>query len=263
MNKRIASVMTMTIMLSLLMCTTAIAQQTKWTYSRLCKAIANGNIGSITNALNEGANPNMYTRGTGSLLTQATVHGDLQIIRLLLARGANPRAEGNEGLIFAAIETGRIDVVKAVVNAGARVTDSLGPGSREDVLVDVLWNGNNKILKYLVLHGADTQGTDNVDGGTAFELAAGEGNLEALAILYNGGADINHRNWHGKSALMLACEKGEVEAVRWLLAHGADPTAKDYSNRSAETYAKQYKGKNEKTLLVLCAAKPRNPENGK
>ena len=52
-------------------------------------------------------------------------------------------------------------------------------------------------------------------------VAADMGNLEAVKLLLEKGADINIRDNGGKTALMFASEKGRSEIIKLLKTHGA------------------------------------------
>jgi ankyrin repeat protein len=222
---------------------------------QLYAAVVSGRASLVNKLLNEGVSPNLSRPYMGSLLTQAAVHGRIDIIKLLLAHGADPNSAGNQGLLVAAINSGKLSVVQLLMEAGARVRDFSRKSSGEDVLVAAIWKGNPKILKYLLDHGADPNGIDAINGGTAIQLAAIRGDVDVMQMLLAAGADINHRNHNGMTALMLACQEGQIKAAEFLLAHGADPRYKDKHGRTAGTFAKEYKGPHAKELRVLCAGK--------
>lgn len=56
---------------------------------------------------------------------------------------------------------------------------------------------------------------------TIVQLAAWQGNIELLQLLYENGADINATDKIGRCALFHAAHHGNCEVVNWLLEHGA------------------------------------------
>ncbi|MCX6774006.1 MAG: ankyrin repeat domain-containing protein, partial [Candidatus Micrarchaeota archaeon] len=52
--------------------------------------------------------------------------------------------------------------------------------------------------------------------------AAGRGNNEEIQRLLKAGADINHKNMHGRTALMYAARTGQSETCKFLIEKGAD-----------------------------------------
>lgn len=243
---------------SLLFMATALVQvlaQELWKEARLYDAVAAGKMDFVERALKAGKDPNMRRPAYGTLLWRATTFKQLAMIKLLLSHGADPKANGNEDLVGAAIETGRMDILKCLVEAGASVARPSDACARDDFLAAATRNGNRDMVKYLLQHGADPKGTSAICDETAFQVAALKGDVQTMELLITAGADINHRDCNGMSALMLACLKGQQAAVEFLLAHGADPSFKDGYDRTAETFASQLKGENAEKLRVLCAGK--------
>ena len=75
-------------------------------------------------------------------------------------------------------------------------------------------------------------GTDDEDPGSALGevervplfAAAARGNLRALQLLVDAGADVNF--WHaGMNAALVAVHFGQVDVLRWLEEHGVDMAA--------------------------------------
>jgi ankyrin repeat protein len=58
---------------------------------------------------------------------------------------------------------------------------------------------------------------------TPLGRAAGAGDVAAMTVLLDHGADPNARGAHGLTPLATAARNGRVEAIELLLAHGADP----------------------------------------
>ena len=86
------------------------------------------------------------------------------------------------------------------------------------------------VVELLIEKGADMTQTNLGNGrfsGTPLHRAADHGNIPAIAVLLDRGADINASS-HG-TPLCHAAEKGNVEAIAMLLDHGADVNIPDSS----------------------------------
>jgi ankyrin repeat protein len=222
--------------------------------AKLFAAVACGKIDAVKAALAAGANPNAQSKHSwGSPLMLAATKGYFDIVKLLLTNGADPKAKSNDGILLGPINGQRMDILKCLVEAGAPVVKPRGAHYDDDYLVAAVFHGDREMVKYLLQHGADPNGTTALCNETAFQVAARRGDVGVMEILWNAGADINYRNCNGWTALMIACLQGEEAAVNFLLARGADPSYKDRLNRTAETFAAQLKGENGDRLRVLCA----------
>jgi ankyrin repeat protein len=127
-------------------------------------------------------------------------------------------------------------------------------------------------IRQLLADGASPNQTDEDGGTTGMHVAASNGNLQIMAILYKAGADINARNAvgdspldlaaehdqleaaklllemkarvndqdkNGMTALMFAAKAGDVEMVHYMLEAGANPNAVDYTGRDAVGWAQE------------------------
>lgn len=145
----------------------------------------------------------------------------LQIVRLLLAYGANVNRRDNLGstpLIVAAL-VGDTDAAKLLIDQGANVTAK------------------------------DEQGT------TALHYAAMSGALGLVKLLINKGADVNAQAKGGDTVLSNAVEGQNLELVRVLLDHGADPNLSQKSEETVLGTAKRYGDPKIITLLQNAGAK--------
>ena len=78
-------------------------------------------------------------------------------------------------------------------------------------------------------------------GNTSLLLASERGHTQVLQLLLAAGADINHRNTAvGWSALHCAGYTGQVEAVRLLVEGGANPGLRDRTGDTAECWAREW-----------------------
>ena len=106
--------------------------------------------------------------------------------------------------------------------------------------------GDTQLLKDLKEHGADINAVSlerrKPAGDTALIAAARSGELGAVRLLLQFGADVNHRNPDGDAALMFAfyAPRDAVEIATVLLQHGADPDLRDLAGKSPRETASWY-----------------------
>ena len=142
--------------------------------------------------LDAGLAPDFLAEHIGTGLMIAAWQGDIPMMELLVARGA--------------------DVNKA---------NALG----ESALMHAAWRGNRDAVKWLLAKGA------RVNSGpmhwSALHYAVFAGHWEVANLLLLTGADINARSTNGSSVLMMAVYEGHEPLVRRLLARGADSGIKN------------------------------------
>ena len=181
-------------------------------------AARTGAGGIVEALLARGANVNAATATTEqTALMWAIAEGHRDIARVLLAKGADPRAMSRRGftpLLFAA-RNGDIESAKLVLAAGPTVND-LGSDGTHALPVAII-TGHGDFALFLLEQGADPNGALGSTGITALHAAAGK-------------VDNWVRQWvrehHVQSAgrgLDLDRRLGFVKA---LLEQGADPNAR-------------------------------------
>ena len=138
-------------------------------------------------------------------------------MQLLIDRGANPKAAGEEALV-GSVDT---DCKKCI----ALVEKSLDIKDYNTALVDLSVHSEHfDTIKVAIEHGADVKATD-VDGRTPLLFAANSDflPLDTVQLLIDHGADVNAKNIYGHTPLYLANLHGNTPIVDLLMKSGAKP----------------------------------------
>jgi hypothetical protein len=156
------------------------------------RAAWQGDAVSVSRMLDE--DPRLLSSGwkNHTLLTTAAWHDHVDLVRLLLERGADinqANAHGSTALICA-----------------------------------VSW-AHEEIVSFLLTRGADLSRKGS-QGQTALMHASMDGNVAMVRLLLRsmGGGGLDERDEDGRTALCYACFEGHADVVRALLLAGADHT---------------------------------------
>ena len=219
-------------------------QQTEYGWTALLTAVNNRNYRLARLLIERGADVNLANKGGWTPLYLATDNrniegGDypvpkpdldhLEIIQLLLAKGANPNARVRENTLTRTIFT-----MQWFFESGATA------------FVRAAQSCDIELMKLLLKHGADPKlVTDLGDSaltacagigwveGVTYERSANE-NLEAVRLLLDLGLDPNGANNEGRTPLMGAALKGRSDVVRLLVERGARLETRDRGSRDTE-----------------------------
>lgn len=153
-------------------------------------------------------------KGDCTPLMEAASAGHVDIVRLLIAHGADVNAQSTSG---------RIECV---------YTELTSPPYRSKLIprrclgnTPLMYGcagGHEEVVRVLLEAGANVE-DHNENGHTPLMEAASAGHVPVAKILLEHGAGINtHSNEFKESALTLACYKGHLDMVRFLLEAGAD-----------------------------------------
>ncbi len=173
--------------------------------------------------LDRGSDPNQ-NKGLPLCVCSGPQGAPVEAVKLLLQSGADPNQWDKESALVAASDANRLDVVSLLLEKGANVN---APGDKgQTALMAAASGGSSKdaLVKILLDKGADVN-VKNKSGQTALVLAAEQGRVQAAQLLVEKGANVNVKAEYGVTPLHLAAYKGSVEMVELLLARGADPNA--------------------------------------
>jgi ankyrin repeat protein len=219
-------------------------QTTEYGWTPLLTAINNRNYALARLFVERGADVNLPNKGGWTPLYLATDNrniegGDypvpkpdldhLEIVRVLLERGANPNARIRENTLTRTIFT-----MQWFFEDGATP------------FIRAAQSSDTALMTLLLRHGADPN-VASVNGDTALTAAAGIGwvegvtyersreeNVEAVRMLLDLGLDPNHANREGRTALMGAALKGRNAVIQLLVDRGARLDTRDRGSRDTE-----------------------------
>jgi len=190
-----------------------------------------------------GADPNVLNKKKTPALAIAIQKTAPEVVAYLIEKGADIYFPVEKDKFFnathAAVQTGRADVLQAVLKHGgaAHVQQggTLDNGYYDDTppLHAAIQKQYYHLMEQLVLAGADV----NAEGGyrrqTPLQMATESEATVPMAQLLRLGADIDAKATHEKvTALHLAARGGRLRALEFLLRKGADTEALDARGRT-------------------------------
>src|SRR5215469_5862446 len=202
-----------------------------------------------------GADVNVRTDGGHTaLLLAADYDGAGESVEMLLDRNPDVNARSvspvaiNTAIARAAMR-GDVEVILMLLGRGATLNDmeksGLGKGSAA-FLVSVI-RGDTNLASFLLERGAHMEtrfaGRDTPKGSTPLMWAAWWGFPEMVKLLLRHGASLEARDSEGLTALMYAAaakDRGNTEVLEILLAAGADANARTPLGESALSLAEFY-----------------------
>jgi ankyrin repeat protein len=203
----------------------------------LRSAASAGDMEALRQYLAEGDDIEAIERewdGNGrTALDIAAHHGHLEVVRFLLAHGANPSGLQDGGRpLLSALRSGHIDIVHCLLDHGADVNATDANGSHALMELAVITGYEPKLdwctlARQLITSGCDVNHA-NAYGTTALQIAVrneppDEANLELARILLEAGAAVDAIEGElGWTALMNAVSNGDIDAVRLLVEAGAN-----------------------------------------
>ena len=219
-------------------------QTTEYGWTPLLTAINNRNYRLAQLLIERGADVNIANKGGWTPLYLATDNrniegGDypvprpdldhLELIKLLLAKGASPNARIKDNTLTRTIFT-----MQWFFEDGATA------------FIRAAQSSDTALMKLLLEHGADPK-LVSANGDSALTACAGIGwvegvtyerspkeNLEAVRMLLDLGLDPNHANNEGRTALMGAALKGRSDVVQLLVERGANLAQRDKGSRDTD-----------------------------
>ena len=172
------------------------------------------------------------------LVSWAAGEGDEDMIRQLVAAGANINDNNDHPPLYIAAEHGHQDICQWMREQGADVTRCLDP-----LLHCAALHGDLDLVRHWVQAGADINKV-NIDGTTPVCAAAKEGHMQLCKYFLDLGADLNiaDKKKTRLTPLYFLCKEGDLDTVEQFIKHGADVNSagclqvalENYNNEVAE-----------------------------
>jgi ankyrin repeat protein len=232
--------------------------------SQLTQLIREGKTSDVIAKLGTGLDVNYKNATNVSLLGQAGLYGNVELIKALVATGKvtidAPDNVGRTPLMQAA-QSKNVEAVRELLKAGASpsVRDQIGgtaltwaagfgdaasvqelidAGSDADIVglitgwTPLIWAagfGDAKSIEPIVAAKGNIEHADNLQGATALIHAARTGKVDSIKALVKLGAKMETKDLNGNTALLIASgtSGGDVEKLQALIDLGANLQAKD------------------------------------
>lgn len=155
-------------------------------------------------------------------LFHAALYGRLDVVKLLIANGADVAAHNGDALHYAAEVPGNKEIVRLLITYGAldahvRPTDDL---SRQ--FFAALFLGEASRVETLLKRHPELATQPDGRGDLPIHHAARNGDTQIVEILIDHGADVNAITERGHTVLYCAGGHGHHDIVRLLLEHSAN-----------------------------------------
>ena len=198
-----------------------------------------GNIDTFNVLLQAGADTNIASADGNTLLYDAiTADCSKDVLQAIISHGADLNAtnKSNETALMRACRMGNEDAISVLLNAGADPNIAHADGYIS--LHGAIKKGCSKeVLEAIISHGADVNATNKANN-TALMCACLDGNIDAIYVLLQAGADPNIAHANGNTCLHIAIGKGCCKDVlEAIISHSADVNATNKSNETALMFA--------------------------
>ncbi len=166
--------------------------------TRFLFAASRDDANTISVMCDQGFDPNCTDYDSRSALMVAAMKGNNEVVAKLLAYHANPNLVDMHGssALYEAARNGHEDIMDALLAKGAKLcmNDSLAAS----ILDQAVFDGDILLLRRLLMAKIQVDASD-YDKRRAVHIAAAEGNLSALKLLVEFGADLTVRDRWGNT----------------------------------------------------------------
>ena len=166
--------------------------------TRFLFAAFRGDTNVISIMCDQGFDPNSTDYDSRSALMVSAMKGNAEVVEKLLAYNANPNLVDMHGssALYEAARNGHEEIMEALLTKGAKLC--MEESLAASVLDQAVFDGDILLLRRLLKAKIQVDASD-YDKRTAVHLAAAEGNLSALKLLVEFGADLTVRDRWGNS----------------------------------------------------------------
>ncbi|KAK3879252.1 hypothetical protein Pcinc_016163 [Petrolisthes cinctipes] len=205
---------------------------------QLMPTVETGDVDVLVEWLDWGLSPDTKGNLHWSILHHACARGHLNIVSLLIERGANVNAEDSNRTspLHTACFYGHQRIVQLLLDSGANVNAQDGRGNTP--LYSSIEGSHSVIINLLLDHGADTT-LANMEGHLFTHLvneylvrAVHSFSVADVISLLRAHADPNSRDSYGFPVLSHAAFKGEVLVTEGILEAGGDANITDPSGKT-------------------------------
>ncbi len=226
--------------------------------SELIDAVFNQDINNVKLLLDAGADVNAVNEYGFTNLYYAASECNMEIVQLLMSRGADPNLSGNpqtlndgakplHGIAHIPIENACYPIAEFLIKRGADVNakDNLN----DTPLHHAAFRGNSTLISIFIRNGADV----NKKGGMIripLHNNAYGGDLASCKLLVEAGSNVNSQDSEGKTPLHIAAEKGHPDICRYLVEAGANLEVED-ERGDTPFHSATRKSSREPILLLL------------
>lgn len=198
-------------------------------------AVKSGNLSTVKNMLDK--NPQLanatgsYTRHlygedlvfVSPALHFAIIEGNVEMVKLLLARGADPEGTNNYGTtpLQTSMTYKHNEITILLIEKGANVNARVQSGQAEGwtPLRMAAHNGDAHIAELLIKKGADLN-TPDKSGITPLHSAAYFGHINVIKVLLDNKANVNVRDMDGNTPLTIAIIRNHHQAAELIRSRG-------------------------------------------
>ncbi|XP_027702865.1 ankyrin repeat domain-containing protein 29 isoform X2 [Vombatus ursinus] len=203
-----------------------------------------GHIDCVRELVLQGADINLQRESGTTALFFAAQQGHNDVVRFLFEFGASTEFRTKDGgtALLAASQYGHMRVVETLLKYGANIHDQLYDGTAPLWIASQM--GHSEVVRVMLLRGADRDAARN-DGTTALLKAANKGYNDVIEELLKFSPTLGLLK-NGTTALHAAVLSGNIRAVALLLEAGADPALRNKANELPAELTK-----NERILRLL------------
>jgi ankyrin repeat protein len=176
-------------------------------------AVTTKNVTIIYLLLDHGAELTVHTA-----LLHAIRSDYLDIVKLLVRRGAPVNVMSPETPLTAAIIRRHLDIAKFLIESGANV--NLADGNGNLPVKMCLEQHNFKIINCMVANGLKVDATL---ANTLLVWSLEKEKVNLVKHFIENGADINQKHKNGQTLLSIALKNSDLQSFRLLIESGADP----------------------------------------